>query len=87
MTDREINLLSVVNLLVNLCMSLIDYGGFIYVIALILSRLASMPLCETKYSNTLPLRTLNMHFFRVQIKSCLSHTCECFSRGLLGGLL
>jgi hypothetical protein len=48
---------------VRLCTSFLDRGGFMLTIAFILSGFASIPLIETKQPNTLPLPTLNTHFF------------------------
>jgi hypothetical protein len=47
---------------INFRTSFLVYGGCIWRIAFILSRLASMPLVDTKHPNTLPRVTPKMHF-------------------------
>jgi hypothetical protein len=54
---------------ISLYTSFLDHGGFMWTIAFILSRLASIPFTNTRQPSTFPLLTLNMHF------SGLSFTC------------
>jgi hypothetical protein len=55
------------------CTSFLVYGGCIWMIALILSGLASIPLVDTKQPNTLPLVTPKMHFSGLNLRcaSCI----------------
>jgi hypothetical protein len=69
------NLLSAAMRPVNFCTSFLVCGGCIWMIALILSGLASIPLVETKQPNTLPLVTLKMHFSGLSLRLA-SHILE-----------
>jgi hypothetical protein len=62
------NLLSAAMRPINFCNSFLFYGGCIWMITLILSGLASIPLLETKQPNTLPLVTPKMYFSRFSLR-------------------
>lgn len=68
-------------------------GVFIFAIAFILWRLASMPLCDTRYPNNFPWLTQKMHFSKLRWRaifcarsawrSCLfSYTCTQIFKGV-----
>jgi hypothetical protein len=62
------NLLSAVMLPVHICTSFLICRGCIWIVALILSRLALIPLLETKQPNTLPHVTPEMHFSELSLR-------------------
>jgi hypothetical protein len=69
------DLLSAAMWSVNFCTSFLIYGGCIWRIALILSELASIPLVETRYPNTLP-RITEDTLLRVEFEVGFTHIGE-----------
>jgi hypothetical protein len=61
-TSFTMNLFSAAIRPSSFCTSFLVYGGCIWRIVFILTRLASMPLVDTKQPNTLPRVTLKTHF-------------------------
>jgi hypothetical protein len=56
------NLLRAASLLASLCAGFLEVGGSMLRIASIFSRLASIPLADTRHLGSFPSLTPNMHF-------------------------
>ena len=66
--ERGINLFRAAILPVSFCKSLIDCGSSMLQRAAIFSRLASMPLVETRHPKAFPLWTPNTHFSGLRLR-------------------